>query len=126
MILGFQFAGERQELFPPWDVPHYKGGSRVCFGNEIHHFDPGAVRIVGIQAVFAVSSHLRPIECSQPVDRVAPRRREHLSRRMKNDSAPKFFVVGIGGMLSMYHRVGAVRDLEFVPVHAVILETADQ
>src|SRR5580698_2853824 len=33
--------------------------------SEFHDLDAGAIRVIGIQTVFAVASDLRPIECFQ-------------------------------------------------------------
>ena len=38
------------------------------FGDELHHFDPGPVRVVRIQAVFAIAADFWAIECSQAIE----------------------------------------------------------
>ena len=38
------------------------------FGDELHHFDPGPVRVVRIQAVFPIAADFRAIEGSQAVE----------------------------------------------------------
>jgi hypothetical protein len=47
------------------------------FGGELHHFDAGPIRVVRVQAVFAIAADLRAIEVSQAVE-------AQLSRRIVN------------------------------------------
>ena len=95
-------------------------------GGELHDLNPCAVRIVGIQAVFAVPSDLRPIECFVPSRskfRCGSVNIFHAERKMILHTT--FFVVGVRRNVEhVFDPVRTVRYLQFVPVRAVILKTA--
>ena len=100
--------------------------ARFLFRSEFHHFDASAVWIVRVQTVFAIAADFRAIEYSQAVGVKLGRSIVnifHAERKMILHS--KLFVVSIGRNVEhVFDPVGAVRNLQFVPVDAVILEPA--
>ena len=96
------------------------------FGGELHHFDARPVWIVRIQAVFPVAADFWTIECSQAVEAKLGRSIVNVSHA-KGEMIlhSKLFMIGIGRNVEhVFDPVGAVGNLEFVPVNAVILEPA--
>src|SRR5690348_13711934 len=95
-------------------------------GDELHNFDTCAVWIVGVQAVFTVTADLWAVKALQAVQVKLPCGSMNVfNAESEMILHPKFLVVGIGRNVEhVFNPVGAVRNVEFVPVNAVVLESA--
>src|SRR5690349_3579902 len=95
-------------------------------GRELHNFDTCAGGVIGVQAVFTVTADLWTIEALQAVEAKLPcGSMDVLNAEREMILYPKFLVVGMGRNVEhVFDPVGAVRNLEFVPVDAVVLDPA--
>src|SRR3954470_22405828 len=93
-------------------------------GRELHDLNPGTVRVVSVEAVFPVSADLRAIECLQAAGTKLGGGGVNVfyaEREMILHS--EFFVVGVRRNVEhVFDPVGAVGNLKFVPVGAVVFE----
>ena len=100
--------------------------ARFLCGRELHNFDACAVWVVSIQAVFAVAADFWAVECLQAVQTKLARGSVnvfHAQGEMVLHS--ELFVVGVCRNIEhVFDPVGAVGNLEFVPIGAVIFKSA--